>query len=115
MPSCVRLAEVHRHQLRVAVGDVQQMDVAKARHIVEPPAVAGRERPAIIERHAGSRRDGERMKEFAAAHRHAIRLPDGANAVRRSANRCDQLLTGEAGSSSSATRSLICASVSTPW
>ncbi len=86
-----RLAEMSRQQLGVAVGEVQERYVAESRKIVERVFVVLRAR---IERKSGRSRGSERLQEFATRQRH--------------------LLTGESGSSSSATRCVICSSVSTP-
>src|SRR6266581_1557324 len=86
-----RLAEMSRQQLRVAVGEVQQRYVSKNREVVERLFVL---LWARSERKPGRGRGGERLQEFATRQRH--------------------WLTGESGSSSSATRCVICSSVSTP-
>src|SRR5688572_19429738 len=60
-----RLAEVHGHQLRVDVRDVQQRDIAEWRHLVQlrgglrGAGARTKRRP----RHAG---DSEELEEFAA-------------------------------------------------
>ena len=91
----VRLAEIHRQELRMHVGDVQERDVAERRRIVE----LGR----------GLRRGSPRAARLAPAATASSETPRG------SSRRCNcYWLTGEAGSSSSPTRSLICCSVSVP-
>src|SRR6266705_997952 len=86
-----RLAEAHRQQLGVAVGEVQQRYVAERRQVVERFVPCLRARS---QRKPGCRRGGESLQEFATRQRH--------------------LLTGESGSSRSATRCVICSSVRTP-
>src|SRR6267143_1978687 len=85
----VRLAEMGRQQLGVAVGEVQERYVAEPRQIVESLILRARS-----QRKTGRGRGGERLQEFATRQRH--------------------LLTGDSGSSSSATRCVICSSVRTP-
>ena len=58
-----RLAEVDRVELRVAVGEVQQADVAEARQVVQRAALA-RQRVAPVEREPSGRRGGEHAEEF---------------------------------------------------
>jgi len=84
-----RLTEAQRQKLRVAIGEVQQRHVAERRQIVESFVLRTRSQGK-----PGRRRRGERLQEFATRQRH--------------------LLTGDSGSSSSATRWVICSSVSTP-
>ena len=86
-----RLAEAHGQQLRVTIGEVKQRYVSKNRQVVERFAGCLRTRS---ERETRRGRRGERLQKFATRQRH--------------------LLTGESGSSSSATRCVICSSVSTP-
>ena len=63
------LAEVRGSQLRVAVGEVQQMDIAEARNIVCLLGSRGlRERSSSVERKPAGRRSGENLKEVAAVH-----------------------------------------------
>ena len=84
-----RLAEAHWQQLRVAIGEVQQRYVPEWRQVVERFVLRTRS-----QRKTGRRRGGERLQELATRQRH--------------------LLTGDSGSSKSATRCVICSSVSTP-
>jgi len=89
-----RLAEIHRQELRMDVGDMQERDVAEGRCFVEPLGRLGvaRGRPECGARRGG---EGEQLDEFAPA-------------------QPGYWLTGEAGSSSRPTRSLICSLVSVP-
>src|SRR6266851_1967253 len=88
-----RLAEIHRQQLPVDVREMQEGNVAEKRHVVEPDSGLRRARrgPQPGVRRGGQ---GEEPEEFAALQNY--------------------LFTGESGSRSSATRSLICSSVSVP-
>jgi hypothetical protein len=66
----VGLAEPHRQQLGVAVGEVHERDVAMARHVVEIGGrVAGQCRLAV-QRHAGCGGDGQQLQKFATVHVH---------------------------------------------
>src|SRR6267142_1916401 len=85
----VRFAEPHRQQLSVAIGEVQQRYVPERRQVVESFVLRTRS-----QRKTGRRRGGEGLQELATRQRH--------------------LLTGDSGSSRSATRCVICSSVSTP-
>ena len=116
-----RLAEIHRLQLRMAVGEMQEVDIAEARQVIQ---VAGRrrsrQRRLRVDQHAARGGNAQQLRKLAPIHSHrsslnavyagAARRPRCGNAPAR---RC-YLFTGEAGSSSSAITSLICASVSTP-
>ena len=97
-----RLPEPGRTELGVRVGDVQQRDVAEPRHAVERIAARLCECLGRVEREPGGGAGGEDFEELSAVHR------AGAAASR------GYLLTGEPGSSSNATRSLICCSLSAP-
>jgi hypothetical protein len=59
-----------RQQLRVAIGEVQEMHVAEARQIVEPAAALGGEQLARVEGEAGRRGGGEDLQELSAVHGH---------------------------------------------
>ncbi len=63
-----RLAEVHRQELRVRVGDVQQRDVAERRHVVQ---LGGGLREARARAQRGARQGGDakQLQEFSAAQR----------------------------------------------
>jgi hypothetical protein len=67
-----RLAEVQRHQLRVAVGEMEQADVAERRLLVEALGGVrlGREHAAAIERHPGRRSGGQQLQEVAPGEAH---------------------------------------------
>ncbi len=103
-----RLPEPRRTELGVGVGDVQQRDVAEARHAVERRAVGLRQRGRGVEREPGGGTRCQDLEELPAIHRAPLR---GTCATR--APGC-YLLTGEPGSRSNATRSLICCSLSAP-
>src|SRR5947209_5138598 len=69
-----RLAKVRRQQLPMTIGEVQQMHVAKRRHIVD---VRGASRRGATAGHGEARRGcrGENLKKFAAIHVD-LRLPE---------------------------------------
>ena len=90
----VRLAELDRQQLRVAVGEMQQVHVAEARQVVEARRVLRASAP-------GELRQGQAAAAASRPSHAGTRAGSRADAAR-------YLLTGEFGSSSSATRSLIC-------
>ena len=101
-----RLAVEHRQQLRVAVGEVQQAHVAERRDAVVERRAGGQvERPRIAHRQSGGGGRGDGMEEFAAVHGGKLLVDPG-----RRGRPEFHLLTGESGSISSATRSLICCS-----
>ena len=64
----IGLAEIGRLQLRVGVGEVQQMHVAEALHIVEAVGCGLRDCVALHQRKASRRGSGEQLQEFAAMH-----------------------------------------------
>jgi hypothetical protein len=68
----VRLAEVDGHQLGMAVGDVQQADVAEARQVVHLGGRAWRPAQDCCAGHAAGAGDGQHLEEFAAIHGHAV-------------------------------------------
>ena len=88
-----RLAEIHRQQLSVDIGEMQQRDIAERRHVVE---LGSGLRLARRGPQAGARRggQGEEPEKFATPQNYWF--------------------TGESASRSSATRSLIWSSVSVP-
>src|SRR2546425_7538867 len=88
-----RLAEIHRQQLPVDIGEMQEGNVAERRHVVEP---GGGLRSARRGPQPGVRRggQGQEPEKFATLQNYRF--------------------TGESASRSSATRSLICSSVSVP-
>ena len=88
-----RLAEIHRQQLPVDIREMQEGNVAERRHVVE---LGSGLRLARSRPQAGARRggQGEEPEEVATLQNYRF--------------------TGESGSRSSATRSLICSSVSVP-
>jgi len=65
-----RLAKVDRQQLRMAVGEVQEVHVAEAWQFVHPGVWAGSQRLARGDRHAGGGGHREQLQEFATVHRH---------------------------------------------
>jgi ribosomal protein L18E len=71
-----RLAKVDRQQLRVAVGHVQQADVAERRRVVQRLAAGtGSEGAAGRQRQAGGRCSGHQLDELAAIHAHGKGTP----------------------------------------
>ena len=97
------------------VGDVQQRDVAEPRYAVERVSTRLTERLTGTEREPRGRRDGEKLEELATIHDRKSGRPKSETITccsRWSAP--GYLFTGEAGSISSATRSLIWLSVSAP-
>src|SRR3982074_1136305 len=86
-----RLAKIHRQQLPVDIREMQQRDIAKRRYVVARARGVRRRRPGP---QAGPRRggQGQEPEEFAPLQNYWF--------------------TGESGSSSSATRSLICSGLS---
>ena len=88
-----RLAEIHRQQLPVDIGEMQEGNVAERRHVVELGSGLrlARSRPQAGARGGGQ---GEKPEKFATLQNYWF--------------------TGESASRSSATRSLICSSVSVP-
>jgi len=89
----IRLAEPDRQQLCVAVGEVEQMHVAETGQVVDLLATLRGDQVAAVEREAGGRSGRQHLQEFTTVH-------------------C--LLTGDSGSSNSATRCLTCCSLSAP-
>ncbi|XQU69245.1 hypothetical protein OJJOAM_001976 [Cupriavidus sp. H18C1] len=74
------LAEMDRQQLRMAVGEMQQVHVAEARHVVQLRRGLRRLRVARGKSHARGAGDGQHLQELASVH---CRLPlDGGRAVR---------------------------------
>ena len=70
-----RLAEVDRQQLRVAVGEMQQVHVAEARQVVHAlRRRRGRQHVARRDRHAGRGGSRQHLQEFPASHRHRVGL-----------------------------------------
>ena len=67
-----RLAKVDRHQLRMAVGEVQEADVAEPRGLVESLGRSGLggEGTAMLERHPAGRRDRQHLHELAPTDAH---------------------------------------------
>ena len=63
----VRLAEMDREQLSVAVGEMQQRDVAETGQIVKRRSLR---RGARIQRESGRGGGSERLQEFAAGEGH---------------------------------------------
>src|SRR5467141_2195244 len=88
-----RLAKIHRQQLPVDIREMQQRDIAERRYVVELGRGLRLARPGP---QAGARRggQGQEPEEFAPLQNYWF--------------------TGESGSSSSATRSLICSALSVP-
>ena len=119
-----RLAKVRRQQLPMTIREVQQMHVAKARHVVDVGRVP-RRGAMTCERETPGGCRGEDLKEFTAIHgnlplsenqRPRLRGDDASVSNRRDASRLAlgrmrHLLTGDCGSISSAVTSLICCSV----
>ena len=63
----VRLAEIRRQELRVAVGEMKEADVAERRDsIVQRGTVMAIERAGIVERQSGSGGDRDRFEKLAA-------------------------------------------------
>src|SRR6266487_3343004 len=62
-----RLAEVRRQQLRVTIGEMQQMHITETRHVVDVRRVL-RRCTAARERKARGGCSGEDLHEFAAIH-----------------------------------------------
>ena len=118
-----RLAEEQRIQLRVRIGDVQQADVAVPGQVVHARRIHGRIGFVAVQHEAAGRGDGQHLKEFAPIHAHVgllcgktIEVENTEPSLREREGRLNAgyLLTPDSGSSSSATRSLICASVKIP-
>ena len=78
----VGLAEVRRQQLRVAVGEVQQMHIAETRQRIECVGLALCICRARIESESGRSGASENVQKFAAIHRANI-TPVGEDADRR--------------------------------
>jgi hypothetical protein len=99
MPRFVRLAEVDRQQLGVAVGHVQQADLAEARQVVHAPGGLGGLGRVAVQRQAAGRGDGQHLEEIPAVHGHAELS-------------VQSLFTGDSGSTRKATMWVICSGVS---
>ena len=100
-----RLAEVRRQQLRMTIGEMQQMHVAEARHVVDVRARSAplrRGPPAESPRRMRRRRTCKNSRRF-------TRSPATLRVLLAHGSR--HLLTGDCGSISSAVTSLICCSV----
>ena len=69
-----RLPEVDGQELGVAVGEVQQPDVAEGRNRVEVGRL-GRRAVAVARQHSGRPGDGEHLEELPAAHAHDVDPP----------------------------------------
>ena len=67
-----RLAEVHRQQLRVAIGEVQQANVAERRQLVEAlrRGRLGRQHARRVERETRGRRIGQQLQKLSSMKTH---------------------------------------------
>ncbi|MCY1297115.1 hypothetical protein D9M70_465420 [compost metagenome] len=64
----VGFAEIHRPQLRMAVGEMQQVDVAEARQVVHRLGGLRGVRVLVGESHAAGAGDGQHLQELASVH-----------------------------------------------
>ena len=117
----VGLAEVDRQQLGVAVGDVQQADVAEPGQVVQLGGALLGQRQFAVQAHAAGSGDGHDLEEFAAIHAHGgsfeMLFRPGRKKTRRVApagltTQIQSLLTGDSGSTRKATMWVICSGVS---
>jgi hypothetical protein len=110
------LAEVDRHELRMAICHVQERHVAERRDVVEP--LLGRGGVGIgvpPEAHAGGGGRAQHLEELPLRKIHASAIIDmSAGRPRRARRDMRYWLTGDFGSSSSAMMCLICFSSSMP-
>jgi len=72
----VGLAEPHRQQLGVTVGEVHEGDIAVARNIVEVGGGFARQCRLAVDCHAGRGGDGQQLQKLATVHVHGVLLRD---------------------------------------
>ncbi len=70
----LRLAEIHRVQLRMGIGDMQQADVAVLRQVVQMACIAGGIAHTVLQQESARRCDGQHLQELATIHVHNICL-----------------------------------------
>ena len=68
----IRFAEVDRQQLGMAVGDVQQADIAELGQVIEFCRAFFSQRNVTVQTHAASGCNGHDLKEFPTTHAHFI-------------------------------------------
>ena len=66
----VRLTEIDRQQLGMAVGDVQQADVAEFRQVIHLGGALFGERPLALQRHAAGGSHGQHLEKLTTIHAH---------------------------------------------
>ena len=77
----IGLAEVDGHQLRVAVGEVQEADVAELRQVVQRLSRArlGGQHVLVVQGHAARTGDGQHLHEFTTAEAHKYSFSNGGH------------------------------------
>jgi hypothetical protein len=108
----VRLAEVDRQQLGMAVGDVQQADVAEAGQVIHPGGSLFGQCQFAVQCHAASRCHRQHLEKLTTIHAHCLSLITASTGSGRDIQPLQSLLTGDSGSSRKATMWVICSGVS---